>query len=51
MKLLLLIFGIVLFLLTGIIALTGGSWDTAAHLEALLAFGLALFAASFLPIP
>ena len=51
MKLLLLIVSIVLFLLLGIVGLSGGTWDTANHLFALLGFGLASFAASFLPIP
>ena len=51
MKLLLLIVSVVLFLLLAIIALSGGTWDTASHLFALAGFGLAAFAASFLPIP
>jgi hypothetical protein len=50
-KLLLLVFAIVLFLVTAIIALTGGAWDTFSHLFAIACFGLAAFAASFLPIP
>lgn len=51
MKLLLLILAIVLFLLTAILALAGGTWETINHLLAVLAFGLTAFAASFLPIP
>ena len=51
MKLLLLVVAIILFVVTAIIALTGGTWDTFAHLIALLGIGLAFFAASFLPIP
>ena len=51
MKLFLLVVAIVLFLLVGILALAGGAWATGAHLEALLAFGLASFAGSALPLP
>ena len=51
MKLLLLILAIVLFLLDAIFALTGGTWSTLDHLVAIMAFGLASFAGSFLPIP
>jgi uncharacterized membrane protein len=51
MKLLFLILAIIVFAVTAIIALTGGTWDTFSHLFALVAIGLALFAASFLPVP
>jgi uncharacterized membrane protein len=51
MKLLLLIVSIVLFALFAIFALSDGTWSTTTHLFALLGFGLAAFAASFLPIP
>lgn len=51
MKLLLLVGAIVVFIIGAIIALTGGTWDSAAHLFALAFIGLAAFAASFLPIP
>jgi hypothetical protein len=51
MKLLLLILSVIVFAVTAILALAGSSWDTFAHLFALGEIGLALFAASFLPIP
>jgi uncharacterized membrane protein len=51
MKLLLLVLAIVVFLVTAILAIAGSSWDTLAHLLALVSIGLAFFAASFLPIP
>lgn len=51
MKLLLLVIAIVFFVITAIIALTGGAWDTFSHLLALIAIGWACLAASFLPIP
>ncbi len=51
MKLLLLVLSLVVFLVTAIIALTGGAWDTFSHLAALTCVGLFFFAASFLPIP
>jgi hypothetical protein len=51
LKLLFLILAIVVFAVTAIIALTGGTWDTFSHLFALVSIGLALFAASFLPLP
>jgi uncharacterized membrane protein len=51
MKLLLLLLAIIVFAVTAILALAGSSWDTFTHLTALVCIGLALFAASFLPIP
>jgi len=51
MKLFLLVLSIVAFLILAILAITGGTWDTAAHLTCILGVGLGLFAASFLPIP
>lgn len=48
MKLLFLVLAIIAFVVTAIIALTGGTWSTVSHL---FAIGLALFAASFLPLP
>ena len=51
MKLVFLIGAIILFVITAIIALTGGTWDTFSHLLALVCIGLAAFAASFLPLP
>ena len=51
MKLLFLVLAIIAFVVTAIIALTGGTWSTVSHLFALVAIGLALFAASFLPLP
>ena len=51
MKLLFLILAIIVCAVTAIIALTGGTWDTFSHLFALVSIGLALFAASFLPLP
>ena len=51
MKLLLLVLAIIAFVVTAILALTGGTWSTTVHLFALLGIGLALFAASFLPLP
>lgn len=51
MKLLLLILSIILLGVAAILALAGSSWDTFAHLFALLCIAVALFAASFLPIP
>ena len=51
MKLLLLILSIIVLAVAAILALAGSSWDTFTHLFALLSIGLALFAASFLPIP
>jgi len=51
MKSLLLILSIVVFLVTAELAIAGSSWDTFQHLFALCNIGLALFAASFLPIP
>jgi uncharacterized membrane protein len=50
-KLLLLVLAIIVFVVTAILALTGGTWSTTVHLFALLGIGLALFAASFLPLP
>ena len=50
-KLLFLVLAIVVFLVTAILAIAGSSWDTLAHLLALVSIGLAFFAASFLPIP
>jgi hypothetical protein len=50
-KLLFLVLAIIVFVVTAIIALTGGTWDTFSHLFALVSIGLAFFAASFLPIP
>ena len=50
-KLLLLILAIITFAIAAILALVGSSWDSFIHLFALLNIGLALFAASFLPIP
>jgi hypothetical protein len=51
MKLVLLVLAIIVFAVSAIIALTGGTWSTVSHLFALVGIGLALFAASFLPIP
>lgn len=51
MKLLLLILSIVVFVVTAILCLTGGAWETFLHVTALISVGFALFAASFLPIP
>ena len=51
MKLLCLIFAIVLFIVTAILAIAGSSWDSFSHLFALVCVGLAFFAASFLPVP
>jgi hypothetical protein len=51
MKLLFLILAIVLFIVVAILAIAGSSWDTFSHLLALVSVGLALFAASFLPLP
>lgn len=51
MKLILLVVSIVLFVIAVIVGLTGGTWSNAEHLFALTDAGLALFAASFLPIP
>ena len=50
MKLLLLVLAIIFFVVTAIIALTGGTWDTLSHLFALVCIGLAALAASFLPL-
>ena len=47
----LLVISIVLFVIVAFIGFTGGEWGTFSHLVALVGFGLAFFAASFLPIP
>ena len=51
MRFLFLVLAIIFFVVTAIIALTGGSWDSFSHLIALVCVGLAFFAASFLPLP
>ena len=50
MRLLFLVLAIILFVVTAIIALTGGSWSTFTHLIATTCIGLAFFAAAFLPV-
>jgi hypothetical protein len=51
MKVLLLVLSILAFLVLAIFAIAGGTLANAQHLFATLGIGLALFAASFLPIP
>ena len=46
-----LLLAIIMFVVTAIIALTGGTWSTFTHLIATTCIGLALFAAAFLPVP
>jgi hypothetical protein len=50
MHLVLLVLSIIAFVVFAVVALAGGSWDTAAHLDCVLGIGLALFAGAHLPI-
>lgn len=51
MKLFLLCLSLIAFVIAAIFALAGGTLGTVDHLFATVSIGLALLAASFLPIP